>query len=184
MLKALFKDPLTSATTLHTACIKLFGLEYVNFDPETVRQDLKEMYDDVSEESFDKIQAMCTIISTDNFYNFIEPFFSITNTLNCKDPHFNIIAPLDAPLITWAILEAKLNDKDDEVYSPEVQEFINVCFRYNGVPHLPKQLNGIIKYSMDIEDDDFDADIDYYITSRKKRLADELSQLEEKLPNN
>lgn len=157
---------LKSATELHVECIKKYGVEYVNWDPQIVRDD--EEYD---EEDLDKIQAICTLISTDQYYTKMETFFFISRVLNQKPPSFEVLYPLDAPLITWSIIEAKINDKDFGTFNDEVLGYIKACFQYYGVPHMPKQLKGILNFDYpDTPDTEFDTDIDYYIKEQLKKI--------------
>ena len=160
---------LKSATKLHSECIKQFGLEYVNWDPIIIREETK--YD---QEDLDKIQAICTLISTDHYYTYMESFFLISRILNLKPATFEVLYPLEAAHIVWSILEAKLNDVDFGIFSEEVIAYIKTCFQFYGVPHIPEQLKKIfpkMKYRND-PDEEFDKEIQEYIDTRMKKLLE------------
>lgn len=137
----LFQNNLAFASVLHSACLKLFTNEYVNWEPEVIRDELTELYKDIPEINFDKIQAICTLISTELFYDYFESFENICMALNSEIPMFDILTPLDSNDMFWALIEAKLTDEDEfnktSPFSKEVQEYIIQILKKDGITRVP-----------------------------------------------
>ena len=138
---SLLEDGLTYATVLNGLCIRLFGQEYLNWDPDVVEAELKKITDDIPQINLDKIQAVSTLMTTELFYNYWEAFEKICNCFNSDSPMFADFTPLDSDDMFWAVIEAQLNDSDqfekEQPFSDEVQEYMVQIMKKDGVLRLP-----------------------------------------------
>ncbi len=188
--KTLMLDHLTSATTLHKICLKLFNPEYINWEPEALEIELTERFGkEIPNINFDKLHGVCTLVSTDLYYTYWESFEVISNVFNCNDPMFNTLTPMNGEQLCWSIVEARLNDLEQftekGMFSDEVEAYIQVTLRNNGLVRYPI----IIKKYMQTEYDEFkglnptqqslvveyENEISSFIRSRLKKIKEENS---------
>lgn len=179
MITKLLEDDLTSATTLNIICIRNFGIEYLEWEPEVVESELKKITKNIPKINLDKIQAMCTILTTEQYYTYYEPFAAITRTLNMDDPSFEHSYPIDGFQIAWSITEARLNDNDDSKFSSEVQDYIKICLKYHGVSKTPELIKDyVLPDYNDGSEDEYELELNRFVAGRLKRINDEIKQIE------
>lgn len=98
-IEALNKSPHTY-TCLHLI-EKLYGKDYLEFEPETFKQDLG-----ISDEVLGKIMAGIVLKTTSRFWNDIVPFEKIALALNNRSVSFTEYQELSPAEIAWAVTEA------------------------------------------------------------------------------
>ena len=113
---------------LHVSMLKRYGAEYINFDPAVIASDNPEL----TEDELDKIQAICTLLSTDTFYRDPLVFSAITRVFNELTPSFGVLIPLSPQEIMTGKIIAKLLDDDADEYSDDVKAYIKQCLKYHG----------------------------------------------------
>ena len=80
---------------------KLYGKDYLEFEPETFKQDLS-----ISDEVLGKIMAGIVLKTTSRFWNDIVPFEKIALALNDRSVSFTEYQELSPAEIAWAVTEA------------------------------------------------------------------------------
>jgi len=136
------EDPYAFATVLNKICLDLFTSEYYNWEPETVEDELKKITEFIADINLDKIQAVSTLVSTEQFYNYYEPFEAICNCFNSEEPRFEVATPLYSVNLCWGLMEASLNDSEEfnkpDPFSPEVKAYIQQIFKKDGLSKVPQ----------------------------------------------
>lgn len=113
---------------LHVSMLKRYGVEYINFDPSVIASDNPEL----TEDDLDKIQAVCTLLSTDSFYRDHQVFTAIVRVFNDLTPSFGALIPLSPQEIMTGLIMARLLDDDKEEYTDDIKEYIKQCLKYHG----------------------------------------------------
>ncbi len=187
-IHSVFTTPLTFASVLHGGCLKLFGDEYINWEPEIVADELHEAYENIPEINLDKIQGVSALLCSETYYLYWESFEKISRVLNSESPFFNAATPLDSMDLFWAVTEAKLLDPDEfsdsDVFSPEVYEYIYLVLKKDGVIRIPPFIAkhtplGILQkrfkpkeYTLEQEKEqrDFEQDVTHMLKTRLRLL--------------
>ncbi len=138
----LFLEEDHSGTSLHNACLKVYGPEYLDLELEALElnilQDLN--VDEVAFGVFDRLHAINISISTELYYKYFESFEDVTKALNFSDPLPTAITPCLPEEIVASIWEIGLNDTEPSQFSPEVVAYIRECFRHAGYYKVPREL--------------------------------------------
>ena len=142
--QAVFSNSELYPLLYHLILLKKYGSEYYNWDPETVRLQIKDDFNiSISDIISNKIQAVSTLLVTDQFYIYWEAFESITKALITGYPQFVHVTPLYPEEICWGLISACLNDSDynsikELPLSPEVIGYITVTLEMQGIYNPPK----------------------------------------------
>lgn len=170
-------NPLISATALNVHCLKLFGSDFYNWDPDTVKSELGTS---VPEINLDKIQAVSTLVTTETFYRYWEVFEKIGNCFCCNEPRFDTVTPLRPEECIWAMIEAKLNDETYGPYYMEVIEYVKQVFKHEGVVVCPNYMNFLklpkvyMTSAQKTEQESWLTDTEEYIKKRLQKIQEEI----------
>lgn len=145
----LFADPRAFGTALAALLSGRFGVEWLDWEPETVALEIRDEFGiaEVPEENFDKIFAVATLIKTDQFYQSVPAFHHIITALN-GDASFDTYDPPDPEDIAWGLYESLLHDppsRDEEVearFSPNVQAYVGAVLKASGMTRFSGILRG------------------------------------------
>lgn len=182
----LLQDDDTFASVLLAICIDSFGTECFEWEPDVL---ITEIEDDfgvhLSQVSRDKLNAILTILTTDQFYKDPVVFWQIGNVLSGTPANFATGADeLTSDEAAWAAVEAALIDMPDgdleqPAYSSQVSLMIGAILSSEGFTSAPKFLKFAIlpdrPHAMDM-------DSEASQLSRTKQLDASLNvELQEKL---
>jgi len=79
----------------------------------------------------DRWSAIQVIMSTDSFFNRIDAFLNIANTLASGSPFFNVFDPVSVEEAAWAIAEVSLNRELQE-FSYPIKQYLKRILRQDG----------------------------------------------------
>jgi hypothetical protein len=140
--KAVFtalQDPETFATTLLTICLIMYGDETFQIeDPIVLFKFLEEdFHTELHENCENRLQAILIALKTDYFWNDLEVFKSICQTLFGGDPgvfgDFVYQDDITVPEILWGMYEVALVSDKNVVetvdYAPAIQLFIDTLLK-------------------------------------------------------
>jgi len=146
----LYGNPQSYTTTLISAFIKEYGSGALSWEPLTIQLEIQddEKLTSVPEITMDKLQAAMVVLTTNQFYQYIEAFENVGKVLNLSPPDFQIATPLSPEEAAWAVIEARIFDPalyaGDNAYSPEVLHYIRACMDSAGIcmpyPEIFKKL--------------------------------------------
>lgn len=189
----------TFATSLLVGLIDEFGTEFFEWDPDTLRLELKAEYHvDIPQSNMDKIQALLLVLTTDMFYRNLEAFMHTANALCHGGADFQSYDPPDVQEICWALAETTLIDPPDKttVFGPEIVTYMLEKLKDEGFSRAPRilapfcsQLEQEEAVNSAFEDDEVmyhaywesqqrkTLTVDQYLQEGLKRIADELLAL-------
>lgn len=181
----ILKNPLSSATSLNAICLKLYGQKYYTLEPETISYMLETAYPNIKIPSinYTKINSIATLITTDLFYSYYEPFEQIGNVLNMNDVFPEVGCPLSPSNIVWALIESDLNDEEHIPFSGEVNAYIASSFKNHGSTRIPDIIDKYTKiepFPAYVETNgqlEFEADIEMYVKIRLRILKEEMEAI-------
>jgi hypothetical protein len=174
-------SPATSATALHVAALDHLGLGIYEWDPATLWMEINsELHLELPEQNQDKLQAIITAVSTDQFYAQMEGFYPIAHTLLDGDGGFQVFDPLTLGEALWAIYEVALN-RDPEKFSPSILSYIQHLVKEEGQSAAPE---AFLKSQGDTEaSDDPNSQLDRFLNDRAAKVRGELIQLKGVIPD-
>ena len=117
-----------------------FGMDWLEWEPETLKQEILQEFNatSVSENNWQKIQAVRTLLQTVGFWKEWEIFEKVIQSLNNNVPRFDIAQPCTIPQLMAGIDMA--NSLHVESYEDEIQKYVVACALEDGVVYLPEPL--------------------------------------------
>lgn len=131
-IKAALESPETKATVLHAVLRSKYGHAFYDWDISTIVLELQDdFHADVSDDVVNRISALQLLMTTDVFFNRLDAFMGICNTLASGDPAFDVFDPVTLEESAWAITEAGLN-REVLPFSYAIRAFIKQLLREEG----------------------------------------------------
>jgi len=152
---AMLMDKTTFTTTVMTILFSRYGMEFVNWDPLTTSIQVKQDFR-IEPPTYlrDKIQAGCTLFSTNSYFVSLEAFTAVTGALNRQTISSDYIIPADVDDCAWSCTEARLLLGEDYVeseFSHNVALYIGTILNEEGFSKAPKVL-GFAEYPSGVEE--------------------------------
>ncbi len=153
---ALFRNPSTPASVLLFLLIDTDGLEFLNWEPETLDREIwSEWKVTPPQDNKDKIWALVTVMTTNLFYQDLNCFIHVCNALADNGADFSSWDPASVSDMAWAIAEVSLIDPPDEKdtsyqFSPEIVAYMSAELDREGFSKPPRIL---ARYVKPIEDE-------------------------------
>lgn len=143
---ALFKDPATPGTVLLILLVDEFGTEWFDWEPETLSKEISGRWRvALPAHNTDKIWALVTLLTTNQFYRNLDCFVHVCNALNDRGSDFQNFDPPSVSDMAWAVAESALVDPAEQndqsrTFSPEVVAFMTFMMDQEGFSRAPKIL--------------------------------------------
>jgi hypothetical protein len=129
----LMQDEETFGTCLLAICMDEFGTEFFEWEPDTLEREAMGTWGiEIPDFARDRIWALVTILTTDQFYRSLELFIHVTNALNDVDIDMQVYdfpAPAEC---AWALAETTLVNPPDDPQTPDSERFSHDIKRYIG----------------------------------------------------
>ena len=143
--KVLLSDSSFASTLIILLADILDSMEFLNWEPETVGLEIKDRYGiNITENNMDKIQALSLVLTSSMFYNDVDTFIHVCNSLGGEGADFETFDPAEIDEIAWTLTEVLLNDppeKDSPIpFSSEIREYIKLQATHEGFMRLPAML--------------------------------------------
>ena len=141
-LKGLVENPGTMATVLYAISLRLFGSEIHGWEPEMFDLEFRdELGAEVPTINQDKLNALITAIATNRFYRDFLIFTHTCELLSGNEVDVETLTPDLLPAeIAWCIVEVGLNDNDEPIFDPEVENYVGVILNQHGFLRPPEPL--------------------------------------------
>ena len=138
----LFTHHDTHPIVLDMALIRIFGTDWLEWEPETLRTEITRHYPHgISELNWNQVQAVKTLHVHDAPWADYEAFVPVILALNNNIPVFTVLQkPSVANLLAGVDI---MNDVREEPFSGEVSRFCAACFLDEGVVYAPPPLDFI-----------------------------------------
>lgn len=152
-VRSLLLEERYPATVLYTLCLKTFGSEFHEWEPETIWMELQDEFKvDPVDSNKDKIISAVTLVTSNSFYEDFRVFEAVCKGLNGESGDLEWLTPLTPEEVTWAVVESRILDSTPEDFSLEVATYTAETLRLGGIYHCPKPLTFCqlsAKYPMD-----------------------------------
>lgn len=139
VVHALLLSEESFATTLLLLVADRYGLEVLQWAPETIRLELEADYQlRLPKITIDKIMAAITLVTTNFFYKDVSRFIELCNILAGDDFQPDEFEPADSEEILMAVIEAMLlwppdDDPEDTEFSSEIREYMSQVLGEEGI---------------------------------------------------
>lgn len=132
LIREALQSPETSATFLNALIRRQYGDEAYDWDPLTVYLELQADYGvDMSSEAMEKWSALQVALTTNAFYNRLDAFLAICNTLSDGAPYFTAFDPVTVEEAAWGIAEVALN-RNPLPFSYAIKQYLYVILEQDG----------------------------------------------------
>lgn len=131
-VKNLFRHHDAHPVVLEMVLIKKYGVDWLEWEPETFEVMLPRDFGSVSDLNISKLQAMKTLHLVDTFWLRWEVFNWLTAPLNSVFPDFEL---LQVPTVAQCMVAVDIANRvrADVQWSDEVKGFLSVVHRHDGI---------------------------------------------------
>lgn len=131
-VRKLLQSPETLATVAHAIVRKKYGEPVYDWDIVTVYMEVQADFRiDMDSAVADRIGAVQTFMTTDAFFQRLDAFLAISNSLTGGDPYFEVFDPATTEEIAWAISEVSLN-REMLPFSYPIQQYVRQQLKADG----------------------------------------------------
>lgn len=169
--REMWENPEADATVLNAMVLSKYGEDALEWDPITIQMEIQDDFGvSPASECMDKICAMQIVMGTGDFFQRVDAFRNIVNTIANGQPFFQTFTPLQAEEIALAVATVGMN-RDMIPFAPAVQELVRISL--NGDGYSEEQFPPILSCVFDAKPDD---------DSVRKSLNDLVGRPESELP--
>lgn len=130
--REMWENPEAGATVLNAMVLSKYGEEALEWDPITIQMEIQDDFGVTpASECMDKICAMQIVMGTGDFFQRVDAFRNIVNTIANGQPFFQTFTPLQAEEIALAIATVGMN-RDMIPFAPAVQELVRLSLKGDG----------------------------------------------------
>jgi hypothetical protein len=105
-VKSALETDATLATVAMAILRKEFGDDFYHWDPSTIYLEIRDQFKaEPSTSVMDRLSAVQIALTTDGFFNQIDAFLNICNTLASGSPAFSSFDPVEVEEVAWALTE-------------------------------------------------------------------------------
>ena len=128
----MWQNPEADATVLNAMLISKYGEEALDWDPLTIYMEIQsDFHVTPAEEVMNKLCAMQVVMSSADYFERIDTFLNVSNTLAEGDPFFEVFAPLEAEEIAFALATVGMN-RDLRPFSPTIRRYVKEVLKSDG----------------------------------------------------
>ncbi len=128
----MWQNPEADATVLNAMLISKYGEEALDWDPITIRLEIQDDFHVTpANEVMNKICAMQVVMSSSDFFERIDTFINVCNTLSEGDPFFEVFSPLETEEIAFALATVGMN-RDLLPFNPTIRRYVKEVLKADG----------------------------------------------------
>lgn len=144
-MQAVWTSPQTFGLVLLTAFLDRFGVEGLDWDPNTITLEVEEEFDvDLPQAVLDKLMVAISILTSDTFYRSLPDFITFCNVLSGDTYRPDTFDPADSAEVAWGITEGLLiappEDGADGPFNDEIRAYIGAALDREGIINAPDVL--------------------------------------------
>lgn len=192
IMKEAWQSRETFATVLLTMFLDRFGVEGLDWDPNTITLEIESEFEcDLPQLSLDKLITAIQLLTTDRFFKNLPDFITFCNVLGGDEYQPDMWDPADAEEVAWGITEAMLiyppDDDDPEPFTDEIRAYIGAVLDSEGLINPPDILRIALRTARvspnieDFSDDPMMFNAVYDLEEGKKQDIDRSIRLKTKL---
>lgn len=169
--REMWENPEADATVMNAMVLSKYGEEALEWDPITIQMEIQDDFGVTpASECMDKICAMQIVMGTGDFFQRVDAFRNIVNTIANGQPFFQTFTPLQAEEIAIAVATVGMN-RDMIPFAPAVQELVRLSLVGDG--YSDEQFPPILSCVFDRKPDD---------RSVREQIKDLVGRPESELP--
>lgn len=128
----MWQNPEADATVLNTMLLSKYGEQALDWDPLTIRLEIQEDFHVApADEVMNKICAMQIVMASPDFFERIDTFINVCNTLSEGDPFFEVFSPLETEEIALALAVVGMN-RDMLPFNPTIRSYVKKVLKADG----------------------------------------------------
>lgn len=128
----MWQNPEADATVLNAMLISKYGEEALDWDPLTIRMEIQDDFHvEPAAEVMNKICAMQIVMASSDFFERIDAFLNVCNTLSEGDPFFEAFAPPETEEIAYALAAVAMN-RDMLPFNPTIRRYVKEALKADG----------------------------------------------------
>lgn len=139
------EDPTLFATSAMALLVDAWGTEFIEWDPITVELELTADFGlEPDPGLMDRIQAACSLFTSNLFFISIETFNASCDALNFGAVASELFVPADLDDILWGVTEARIllgDDFDTEEFGHDVSRYVGLVLSQAGIRRPPSILS-------------------------------------------
>jgi hypothetical protein len=129
---AALQSPETFAVVLYALLNEQYGDDWLYWDPTTIFMELRDDFGgEPSSESMDRIAAVQVLMTGGAFFEKLDAFLGLSNTLASGTPAFSVFDPGTVPEAAWALAEASFI-REFLPFSAGIQAYIKTSLEVDG----------------------------------------------------
>lgn len=128
----MWQNPDADATVLLSMLVGKYGEEALDWDPFTVFLEIRDDYHvSPADAVMNKICAMQIVMSSSDFFERIDTFTNVCNSLSEGDPFFKVFTPLGTEEIAFALATVAMN-RDMLPFSNTIRRYVKKVLKADG----------------------------------------------------
>lgn len=128
----MWQNPEADATVLNAMLLAKYGEEALDWDPVTIALEIKDDFHVApADEVMNKICAMQVVMSSSAFFDRVDAFINVCNTLSEGDPFFEVFTPLEPEEIAFALSTVAMN-RDMRPFSSTIKRYVSKVLKEEG----------------------------------------------------
>lgn len=139
------EDPSLFATSAMAILMDAWGTEFIEWDPVTVGLELTADFGiEPSSDLQDKIQAACSLFTSNLFFVSIETFNLTCDALNFGSATSQLFVPADLDDVLWGVTEARVllgDDFNEDEFGHDVKRYVGLLLSQAGIKRPPSTLS-------------------------------------------
>lgn len=129
---SMWQNAEADATVINAMLISRYGEEALDWDPLTIRLEIQDDFRVApSDEVMNKICAMQIVMSSSDFFERIDTFINVCNTLAEGDPFFEVFTPLESEEIAFALATVAMN-RDMLPFNHTIRRYVKEVLKADG----------------------------------------------------
>jgi len=133
------------ATVLLMVLLDMYGTEALEWEPEVVRAQLAHDKAPITALNSDKLQAACSILTTNLFHRSLEGFNMTCRVFSGEEVDHRWFVPATVDEMAWGVVEARLlsdpDEFDKEGFSKDIELFAGKMMDDEGLRKAPSMLS-------------------------------------------
>lgn len=147
---SLVSSPNTFGTTLLLIAVNEYGMECLEWRPETLHMQMVEDFGvTMTQSAIDRLMAAVMIINGNDFYQSLPTFIDLCNVLSGSLLNPEVFDPADPYEMGWAITESAILHPPgaEEEFVPEIKAYIAATLNEYGISEVPRVFSAFVDQS-------------------------------------
>lgn len=132
------EDETLFGTTALILVLKHFGIDVLNWDPETIKLELKDLKVNINYKVFNRLMAAIGIVATDFYWRDLDSFVITCNALLSGSNSTLFEDPATVYEMAWSLIESNVLVKDQNIFDGKIKQYMIERLKFEGFLRPPK----------------------------------------------